>query len=277
MVTDPLFYRLFETSPETFFILLGMPNGRAREMASRYLYQAIEFKETAHRADGVFQPREPDLPVYFVEVQFYSLPSVYADLLVKIFTYLKQNDPAQPFCGVVLFANRSLEPTALGSYKPLLDAGLIRRHYLNELEEVADAPLGLSIVHLIQTSESQAPAKARELITRVRAEVGDESLRDNLIELIETAIIYKLSHMSREDVQAMLQIHDIRQSRIWQEAREEGLKEGLKEGIEKGKGEVIAFAIKKMASKKMPAEEIAALLELDIEQVRKILASADQR
>jgi predicted transposase YdaD len=58
----------------------------AREMAARYQYEALEFKETAHRVDGVFRPKEPELPLYFLEVQFYRLPSVFADVLVKAYT-----------------------------------------------------------------------------------------------------------------------------------------------------------------------------------------------
>src|SRR4029079_4673651 len=118
MITDPLFYRLFETSPETFFLLMGMSVESAKAMAARYQFQAIEFKETSHRADGVFLPKEAGLPLYFLEVQFYPLPSVYADLLVKVYTYLKQHDPAQAYGGVVLFADRSLEPTGLAPYQP---------------------------------------------------------------------------------------------------------------------------------------------------------------
>jgi len=68
MVTDPLFYRLFETSPETLFLVLGMSVEQAAEMAERYQYEAIEFKETSHRLDGVFRPKEPGLPMYFLEV-----------------------------------------------------------------------------------------------------------------------------------------------------------------------------------------------------------------
>src|SRR5438034_7918088 len=101
MMTDPIFYRLFETSPETFFLMLGMPADLAADMAARYQYEALEFKETAHRADGVFRPKESGLPVYFLEVQFYPLPSVFADLLAKAYTYLKQHDPGQAYCGVV--------------------------------------------------------------------------------------------------------------------------------------------------------------------------------
>src|SRR4051812_570684 len=106
MITDPIFYRLFETGPETFFLLLGMPADAARETAAQYQFQAIEFKETSHRAVGVFLPKHAELPLYFVEVQYYSLPSVFADLMTKIYTYLKQNDSAQAFVGVVNFGHR---------------------------------------------------------------------------------------------------------------------------------------------------------------------------
>src|SRR5437867_2381170 len=182
MITDPIFYRLFETSPETFFLLLGMSTDSAKEMAARYQYEALEFKETSHRVDGLFRPKEPGLPLYFLEVQFYRSPSVFADVLVKAYTYLKQHDPGQAYCGVVLFASRALEPEQLAPYQPLLDAGLLRRYYLDEMPEVEGAPLGLSILYLIRQTERQAEATARALIRRSEKEIEDESLRDNLVE-----------------------------------------------------------------------------------------------
>jgi predicted transposase/invertase (TIGR01784 family) len=262
MKTDPLFYRLFETGPETFFLLLGMSADQASDKVARYEYKALEFKETSQRVDGVFLPREAGLPVYFLEVQFYPLPNVYAGLLAKVYTYLKRHDPAQSFCGVVLFADRSLEPKELTPYQPLLDAGLIQRFYLEEMPEVANAPLGLSILYLIRQTESQAPATARNLIAGARAEIGDEALRADLIELIETIIIYKLSRLSREEIQAMLQIHDIRESRVYQEAMEEGIEKGI--------------AIARLAAEKKSVAEIAAILGADVELVRRVLAQVDR-
>lgn len=91
-----------------------------------------------------------------------------------------------------MFASRSLEPAELAPYRPLMDAGLIRRFYLDEMPEPVNAPLGMSILHLIQQSERQAPMTAQLLVARARAEIGDEALRSDLIELIETVIIYKL-------------------------------------------------------------------------------------
>src|SRR6266446_242552 len=175
MITDPVFYRLFETSPETFFLVLGMSANSAREMAACYQYEALEFKETSHRVDGIFRPKEPGLPLYFLEVQFYRLPSVFADLLVKVYTYLKQHDPGQSFCGVVLFGTRAWEPAGLAPYQPLLDAGLIRRFYLDEMPELADAPLGLSILYLLRQTETLAPAAACDLVARTKREIEDEA------------------------------------------------------------------------------------------------------
>ncbi|HYV34926.1 MAG TPA: Rpn family recombination-promoting nuclease/putative transposase [Gemmataceae bacterium] len=262
MVTDPLFYRLFETTPETLFLLLGKSIDQANELAARYEFQALEFKETSHRTDGVFIPKEPGLPLYFLEIQFYDLPSVYADLLAKAFTYLKQHDPAQAFFGMVLFASRALEPKGLAPYEALLNAGLVQRFYLDELPEMANAPLGLAVLQLIQHVESQATALARRLVARVKTEIDNAALRAKLIELIETVMIYKLSRTSREEIETMLHVHDIRETRVYQEAKEEGSKETL------------AKAIVNMAAKKMSAAKIAGILEVDIEQVKKVLAAA---
>src|SRR5262249_38388329 len=174
---------------------------------------------------------------------------------------------------VVLFANRGLEPEELAPYQPLLDAGLIRRYYLNEMPEVADAPLGLSILYLIRQAESQATATARALVERSKREIEDAALRADLVELIETVILYKLPRLSREEIQAMLQVHDIRQTRIYQEAKEEGRREGIELGLEQGFERGIETerqrAIAKMAAMKMSAETIADLLGLEVDVVRK--------
>jgi predicted transposase YdaD len=127
------------------------------------------------------------------------------------------------------------------------------------MQEIANAPLVLSILSLIGRTESQTPVAARDLIVRAKAEISDAGLRAELIELIETVVIYKLPRLSREEIQTMLQVHDIRETRVYQEALEEGEKKGL------------ARAIVKLAAKEMPAEEIAATLEVKIEFVREIL------
>jgi predicted transposase YdaD len=71
--------------------------------------------------------------------------------------------------------------------------------------------------------------------------------------------------LSREEIQAMLQIHDIRESRVYQEAKAEGRKEGIEEGI----------AIAKLAANNMTADEIAAQLKLDVGLVQKVITNTE--
>jgi predicted transposase/invertase (TIGR01784 family) len=69
----------------------------------------------------------------------------------------------------------------------------------------------------------------------------------------------------------MLQISDLRDTRVYQEAMEEGREEGREEGIEEGKRRQAVRAVFNMADKQMAVEEIAALLEVDVEFVREVL------
>jgi predicted transposase/invertase (TIGR01784 family) len=278
MTTDPLFYRLFQDVPEMFFLLLGLPRQTARETAARYEFKAVEYKETSHRADGVFLPRQEGEPIYFVEVQYYRKPAIYADLLAKAYTHLKQNDPAQEFCAVVLFAERSLEPSQLRPYQALIDSGQLRRYYLDEMVEQAGGPLELSVLFLIRENEVEAPRKASDLIARVKAQVDEVGLRRVLIELIETVIIYKLPQLTREEVQAMLHVDDVRNTRVYQEGRAEGVEEGRAEGRAEGKAEGRAEGLEQAASiirmdaRGMSAREIAESLALPLAKVEQLLA-----
>jgi len=94
-----------------------------------------------------------------------------------------------------------------------------------------------------------------------------------LVELIETVVLYKLPRLSREEIQAMLQVHDIRETRVYQEAKEEGLKEGMEKGMEKERLRAIA----KMAARNMSAAEIADILGLDEQFVRQQMANGSTR
>jgi predicted transposase/invertase (TIGR01784 family) len=105
-------------------------------------------------------------------------------------------------------------------------------------------------------------------------------LQHDLVELIETVVLYKLPRLSREEIQAMLQVHDIRETRVYQEAKEEGFKEGMEKGMAKGMEKAMEKerrAISKMAARNMSAAEIADMLGLDEQFVRQQLANGNQR
>ena len=74
------------------------------------------------------------------------------------------------------------------------------------------------------------------------------------------------SRRSREEIQTMLQVHDIRETRVYQE----GLAEGSQEERQRSLQEKIA-AISKLAARQVPAADIADVLGLDLELVLKTL------
>ncbi|HEV3448040.1 MAG TPA: DUF2887 domain-containing protein, partial [Gemmataceae bacterium] len=122
-------------------------------------------------------------------------------------------------------------------------------------------------------AESQAAVRARELILRTKQEIQDAALQHDLVELIETVVLYKLPRLSREEIQAMLQVHDIRETRVYQEAKEEGLKEGMEKGMEEER----LRAISQMAARNMSAAQIADILGLDEQFVREQMANASTK
>jgi predicted transposase YdaD len=80
-----------------------------------------------------------------------------------------------------------------------------------------------------------------------------------------------------------LQVDDIRKTRVYQEAREEGREVGREEGREVGREEGreegklqerkrILHAIAKLAALRMTPAKIAEILQLDVDVVRKALA-----
>ena len=222
------------------------------------------------------------MPVYFLEVQFYSLPSIYASLMAKVYTYLKQHDPAQAFVGVVLFASRNLEPKGLAPYRALLDAGLIRPFYLEEMSGIGESSTW-PIDHVLNSANGEPGSGDGPQSRRAaRAEIGDEALRIDLIELIETVIMYKLTRLNREEIQTMLQIHDIRERglgrkrnrKAWRKGMEKGKEMGKEMGIEMGMEKGVAIA--KLAAEKKSAAEIAAILGVNVETVHRVLAKVDR-
>jgi predicted transposase/invertase (TIGR01784 family) len=68
----------------------------------------------------------------------------------------------------------------------------------------------------------------------------------------------------------MFKLHDLRESRVWQEA----FQEGEEEGIEKGKAEERLLMqqefLERLLAEGMPVKEIAKLLNLPLAKVRRM-------
>ena len=267
MKRDPLFYELFKELPECFFQLVGRPEADAK----RYELEAIEYKASAVRLDGVFRPLQPDKdPAFIWEAQFYPSDKVYANLLTKIGRFLEHGDPTQDFIAVVIYPNRAIEQANLVPYRFLLNSEQLRRVYLDELPPASPDQFGLGILELISAKPEASLAKARELIPRIRSARRSKRFEEMLLQFIETVIVHQFPNWSREEIEKMLQVTDVRQTRVFQEALEEGMEKGIEKGLEKGMEKGIETVARRLLEMGRPVSEIAEATGLSAAQIRKL-------
>ena len=68
----------------------------------------------------------------------------------------------------------------------------------------------------------------------------------------------------------MFQLHDLRKSRVWQEAHEQGIEKGIEKGLEKGRTLEKQEFVLRWAAKGKSLQEIAELLEMPLAEVRRL-------
>jgi predicted transposase/invertase (TIGR01784 family) len=258
MKTDTIFYTLLQNLPSVLFEVLE----KSPALASHYEFSSVEIKELARRIDGLFLPKPeyPEDPIYFVEVQFQSDDNLYWRLITEAFLYLNQYKPQKSWQTVVLWANRDLDPGVPLAYQTSLAPGQIHVVYLDEIADTSSS-IGLGIIKLVVSPEDEAIQEARSLINLVK-KADAENSRD-LLELVERMLIYKFSSYSRQELEAMFGLTEWQQTRFYQEVKEE-LREEVKE-------ETKLEIIPKLLREGLTIEQIARILELDIEVVRQAI------
>ncbi|MDB9388135.1 Rpn family recombination-promoting nuclease/putative transposase, partial [Microcystis aeruginosa] len=232
MKTDSLFYQIFLRFPDSFFDLIGQP----QPGAANYQFTSQEVKQLSFRLDGLFIPLREDIqqPLYLVEVQFQADDSLYYRLFAELFLFLKQYQPPHPWQIVVIYPHRGVEREQSLHFGEILNLSSVRRIYLDELAARDNPSLGIGVIKLVVESETAAVRTAQTLIERTREEITDQSSQRQLIDLIESIIIYKLPQKSREEIEAMFGLSDLKQTRVYQEALAEGEERGLERGLEQG-------------------------------------------
>ncbi|MDZ8261528.1 Rpn family recombination-promoting nuclease/putative transposase [Nostoc sp. ChiQUE01b] len=165
-----------------------------------------------------------------------------------------------------MYPQRSLDPNDRLPYQLLLDGLQVQRIYLDELDSTENS-LQVAIVKLIIEREETAVDKARELILQARQQLADESTTKQIVELIETILLYKFTRLSREELAEMLGIDDeFKKTRMYQSIKEDGLEEGRHEGRQEAKLE----AIPRLLALGLSLEQVAVALDLTVAQVEQV-------
>jgi len=255
MKTDKIFYTLFQIFPELLFQLLDQPPN----LAQNYQFQSVEIKELAFRLDGIFLPESYNLdaPIYFLEVQFQKDPEFYWRFFTEIFLYLNQYKPLRPWYAIVLWAKESFDDGLPLPYQQLLVNDHLQRIYLDRLTIQTSNSLGLQIIQFIISSEPQATQQVSSLLNQAKQQVSDSIIQQNIVELIEKIIVYKFPEKSRQELEAMFNLTEWKQTRFYQEAKEEGQLNTVPLLLKLG----------------LTPEQIAEELKINIEKIRQFIAS----
>lgn len=215
MRRDSIFYQLFKQFPGLLFEFVDEPPPEA----DKYQFESVEVKETAFRIDGVFLPPDDAVSktVFFAEVQFQKDDDLYHRFFSELFLFLYRHSIRyDDWFGIVIFPNRSIEPSNSSIHRALLESGQVRRVYLDELGKVQEQPLGLGLMLLTTIPEAEAIEAARFLLKQAQ-----QQSEQAIIDLVTTIIFYKFTHLSREEISAMLGLN-LEEPRAIRDAKQEG-------------------------------------------------------
>ncbi len=262
MRTDTLFYQLFLTFPNLLFEILNQPP------PSGYRFSSREIKELARSFDGIFIPPEGEANklIYFVEVQYQKRDYFWWRFMAEIFVYLGQYQPKNDWLAVALFESRKIDSGLPIQYQSLLEGNKIKIFYLDELEIPEDSSIAWDLIALTVSKDSEAIPIAQKAFIKSRQQQIDAEKQTKVLELIQTALIYKLNNLTKEEVEAMFTYDQLKQTRYFQDVKLEGVKEGEIKGEIKGKLKTVPLLIQLG----MTVEEIATRLNLPLEEVKKV-------
>lgn len=195
-------------------------------------------------------------------MQFQKDESLHYRFFAESLLYLYRNQTLyDDWYGVIIFPSRNLEPENTTIHRSLLNGSQVQCIYLDELGDPNQLPVGINLVQLTIVPEPQMAERAKQLIERVQHEETGILLKDEIIDVITTIVVYKFTNLSREEVEAMLG-RSLEKSRVYQEAEAEGERKGEL----RGKLTAVPLLLKAGVS----VEQIAKELELNLEQVQQI-------
>lgn len=227
MRRDPLFYKLFQQSPDLLFELIN----QRPDNAANYRFDSVAVKEPKFEIDGVFLPPDSAEPgvVYFCEVQFQRDEELYERLFSESALYFYRNRTRREanltrfsdWQAVIIYPSRNVEQVDIHPFRALLSCDQVHRIYLDELGDPRSLPLSVAAVVLTIVEPDEAPETARSLLARADEESLTAREMNDIIDVVTSIMAYKFSTLSLLEIKAMLGINLSEEPRAIREAKEE--------------------------------------------------------
>jgi predicted transposase YdaD len=223
--TDAWLYEVFSRFPDLLFRLAGLP------YEGHWRFESITVKTTEKRIDGLLlRVDEPDIYI-FGEFQGYDDPCLYWRLYREIATWYESHpNDHRPFLALVLYLDPSFDKgdEAFDARPPNQIRKLYLEDCLRALEDTPDPSVVFRplVVPDLEAARREAPAWRRTIEALNLPEADAIFLKEHLT----TLLMGRFRELSREEIEAMLQLTPLRETRAGRDMLEEGRSEGRQEG-----------------------------------------------
>ncbi len=132
----------------------------------------------------------------------------------------------------------------------------------NELAVPGESPPGLAILRLAMSPRTVTAELVSRLLRDAREDTDCERAAV-IVNLLEEVLIRRYHELDREEIRRMFKLHDIRKTRVWQEAVEEGREEGR--AFERRQ------LVKRLRANGQSMKAIAELMGISVTAVRRLI------
>jgi predicted transposase/invertase (TIGR01784 family) len=217
MKRDTLYYQIFKEFPELLFLLTGAPP----QNAAGYRFSSVEVKEPTFRIDGVFEPLVLDGTgtMYLAEVQMQPDPRLYERTFAELFAlFYRSRELYNDWKCVMFYLSRSTEQKVTHPYRALLESDQVQVIYLDELGNIRDLPLIMSLAVLPTVPPKKAPAEARDILARAKEQPEQYTV---ILELVTRVMSYMFIDQSPQEIDQMLDIQ-FEETRVYKDTFAKG-------------------------------------------------------
>jgi predicted transposase/invertase (TIGR01784 family) len=217
MKRDTLYYQIFKEFPELLFLLTGAPP----QNAAGYRFSSVEVKEPTFRIDGVFEPLVLDGTgtMYLAEVQMQPDPRLYERTFAELFAlFYRSRELYNDWKCVMFYLSRSTEQKVTHPYRALLESDQVQVIYLDEVGNIRDLPLIMSLAVLPTVPPKKAPAEARDILARAKEQPEQYAV---IVELVTRVMSYMFIDQSPQEIDQMLDIQ-FEETRVYKDTFAKG-------------------------------------------------------
>ncbi len=229
MKTDQPIYLYLSAGPEAFRVLTG-----GLTLDGHYRFASITVKGLERRLDGLFEPADPDRPVYALEFQGQAKDATFYNLLTKMGLY-GERQPRRDVQGIAVFLRSADAPDfprrIAGADSP------IRSVFLDQvlpdwLAREPDNPYVAVLAPLVIATDAELRERAPTLWQSVQTAAVPESERKTLADVLLFWLMERFRTLTKTEVMQMLNLlTSIEDTSGYRAIKELGIAEGKEEDL----------------------------------------------